>query len=364
MSDDSGEEQEEEHDDDEGDDEGNDEGDVGGAEESDSEATESDSSDSDDAPSQAHPRRSAQVRIAQFLHIIVAPFVRLLLWFFFPIAYTISKVLDWMSGKGHAALLRRKELKTFVDFHGNEANGHRVMTVAPPYDQYKDAWDTEVEIKLKAGDKTEKARFFHCYKRGVDRVFIDHPMFLEKVWGKTASTIYGPVAGTDYLDNQIRFSLLCRASLEAPRVLNLNSSEYFSRPYGEDVFFIANAWHTAFLPCYLKSMYQIRGLYMSAKVAFCIHNIAYQGRFAFADFELLNLRDEFKSSFDFMDGYEKPVKGRKINSIKDGILELDKILTVSPYYAEELVSGPDKGVENKHPWNRERNGCPGMESHD
>lgn len=25
-----------------------------------------------------------------------------------------------MLGKGHAALLRRAELKTFVDFHGNE----------------------------------------------------------------------------------------------------------------------------------------------------------------------------------------------------------------------------------------------------
>ncbi|KAI3800613.1 hypothetical protein L1987_28706 [Smallanthus sonchifolius] len=224
------------------------------------------------------------------------------------------------------------------------ANGHRVMTVAPRYDQYKDAWDTEVEIELKAGDKTEKVRFFHCYKRGVDRVFVDHPMFLEKVWGKTASKVYGPVAGTDYQDNQIRFSLLCQAALEAPRVLNLNSSEYFSGPYGEDVVFIANDWHTALLPCYLKSMYQTRGLYMSAKIAFCIHNIAYQGRFAFADFELLSLPDEFKSSFDFMDGYEKPVKGRKINWMKAGILESDKILTVSPYYAEELVSGPDKGV--------------------
>ncbi|KAL8153924.1 hypothetical protein V2J09_011684 [Rumex salicifolius] len=51
----------------------------------------------------------------------VAPFVRVLLMIFFPIAYPISKVLDWMLGKGHAALLRRAELKTFVNFHGNEA---------------------------------------------------------------------------------------------------------------------------------------------------------------------------------------------------------------------------------------------------
>ncbi|KAL2458097.1 protein of unknown function-containing protein [Forsythia ovata] len=51
----------------------------------------------------------------------LAPFVQLLLWAFSPIAYPISKVLDWMLGKGHSALLRRAELKTFVDFHGNEA---------------------------------------------------------------------------------------------------------------------------------------------------------------------------------------------------------------------------------------------------
>lgn len=50
-----------------------------------------------------------------------APLVRFLLYLFSPIAYPISKFLDWMLGKGHAALLRRAELKTFVDFHGNEA---------------------------------------------------------------------------------------------------------------------------------------------------------------------------------------------------------------------------------------------------
>ncbi|KAK3038112.1 hypothetical protein RJ639_029566, partial [Escallonia herrerae] len=58
----------------------------------------------------------------------VAPFVQLLLWIFFPIAYPISKVLDWMLGKGHAALLRRAELKTFVDFHGNEAGKGGTLT--------------------------------------------------------------------------------------------------------------------------------------------------------------------------------------------------------------------------------------------
>lgn len=225
------------------------------------------------------------------------------------------------------------------------ARGHRVMTVSPRYDQYKDAWDTGVVVELTVGDRVETVRFFHCHKRGVDRVFVDHPWFLEKVWGKTGSKVYGPRAGKDYEDNQLRFSLLCLAALEAPRVLSLDSNKYFSGVYGEDVVFVANDWHTALLPCYMKSVYRPKGLYKNAKVAYCIHNIAYQGRFAFWDFSLLNLPDQFKSSFDFIDGYVKPVKGRKINWMKAGIIESDRVLTVSPYYAQELISGEDKGVE-------------------
>ncbi|XP_062074715.1 granule-bound starch synthase 1, chloroplastic/amyloplastic-like [Humulus lupulus] len=225
------------------------------------------------------------------------------------------------------------------------ANGHRVMTIAPRYDQYKDAWDTGVLADIPVGGSVQTVRFFHCHKRGVDRVFVDHPWFLEKVWGKTGSKIYGPVTGKDYDDNQLRFSLLCLAALEAPRILNLNSNEYYSGPYGEDVVFIANDWHTALIPCYLKTLYQPKGIYKSAKVTFCIHNIAYQGRFAFTDFSLLNLPDQFKSSFDFIDGYVTPVKGRKINWMKAGIIESDRVVTVSPYYAKELISGEDRGCE-------------------
>lgn len=51
----------------------------------------------------------------------VAPIVRVLVWIFFPVAYPISKVLDILLGNGHEALFLRAELKTLVDFHGNEA---------------------------------------------------------------------------------------------------------------------------------------------------------------------------------------------------------------------------------------------------
>ncbi|XP_057542215.1 DUF21 domain-containing protein At2g14520-like [Amaranthus tricolor] len=51
----------------------------------------------------------------------VAPFVRVLVWICFPVAYPISKLLDLLLGHGHVALFRRAELKTLVNLHGNEA---------------------------------------------------------------------------------------------------------------------------------------------------------------------------------------------------------------------------------------------------
>ncbi|XP_059429675.1 DUF21 domain-containing protein At5g52790-like [Corylus avellana] len=51
----------------------------------------------------------------------LSTFVRLLLLVFFPVSYPISKLLDWLLGKGHSALYRRAELKTLVDLHADKA---------------------------------------------------------------------------------------------------------------------------------------------------------------------------------------------------------------------------------------------------
>ncbi|CAN0902858.1 DUF21 domain-containing protein At5g52790 [Linum grandiflorum] len=51
----------------------------------------------------------------------MSPAVRVIVIVLFPVAYPISKLLDWVLGKRHSALLRRAELKTLVDLHGNEA---------------------------------------------------------------------------------------------------------------------------------------------------------------------------------------------------------------------------------------------------
>nr|KYP61910.1 Protein MAM3 [Cajanus cajan] len=51
----------------------------------------------------------------------LSPFVRVLMLIFLPITYPLSKLLDWLFGKGHTALLGREELKTLVHLHANEA---------------------------------------------------------------------------------------------------------------------------------------------------------------------------------------------------------------------------------------------------
>lgn len=52
---------------------------------------------------------------------IAVPLVRVLIFICFPIAYPISKLLDFLLGHGRVALFRRAELKTLVTLHGNEA---------------------------------------------------------------------------------------------------------------------------------------------------------------------------------------------------------------------------------------------------
>ena len=114
-------------------------------------------------------------------------------------------------------------------------------------------------------------RYFHTVDKGVHRVWVDNPLFLARVWGKTKDKLYASSSALTYADNPKRFILLSKAALEANLVL----------PFcpGEDCTFVANDWHSALLPAILKFDYQARGKYQSSKVAFCVHNIAFQGRF-------------------------------------------------------------------------------------
>ena len=95
------------------------------------------------------------------------------------------------------------------------ALGHRCMVISPRYDQYAEAWDTGHWSSVNMGGKQESVHFFHTFKQKVDYVFVDHPTFLERVYGQTGSKLYGPEWGKDFADNQARFAYFCKAALKA-----------------------------------------------------------------------------------------------------------------------------------------------------
>jgi len=229
--------------------------------------------------------------------------------------------------------------------------GHKVMTISPRYDQYKGAWDTSVRIDALG----KQVGFFHENKKGVDRVFVDHPLFLAKVWGKTGSKLYGKTNGADFADNQERFAMFCKAALEAPMVLPFG--------YGEDVCFVSNDWHSGLVPVMLNKVYRPNGKYTNAKCAFCVHNIAFQGRFWPASMGELGLPENASGDFFFEDSQQKlfderspqkeggeklPNTGkkyRKDNWMKAAFINSDRNLTVSMNYAKEISGSASKGVE-------------------
>jgi granule-bound starch synthase len=233
------------------------------------------------------------------------------------------------------------------------------MSIAPRYDQYHDAWDTEFTAEVPMGDTMTTVRFFHAFKKGVDRVFVDHPLFLEKVWGQTKQKLYGPKWGKDYEDNQLRFAMFCKAALIATQKLSLGGF-----PYGEDVVFVANDWHASLLPMYIKLAREKGEGWANTKTAVLLHNLAFQGRFPLDPkaSERLHLPQSVIDTFKVVQPLKvgkqkKQTKGLKsteeipnppvavLNFLMGGIKSCDTILTVSPGYAKEVAASPEKGCE-------------------
>ena len=113
----------------------------------------------------------------------------------------------------------------------------------------------------------------------------------------------------------------------------------------------------------MQHKYKAQGQFKDAKCVYCVHNIAFQGRFWPETMDDLEMPPGSLEGFEFMDGFskvydeknpmaenadgKKDIKGRhaKVNWLRAGFLASDKNLTVSPNYATEVSSSPDKGVE-------------------
>lgn len=127
--------------------------------------------------------------------------------------------------------------------------------------------------------------------------------------------------GVEYSDNAERFIFLSRAIMQAVLALDIKVDVLHS-----------NDWHTALCNVYVKSdLYNKYKNFSETKSILTIHNIGYQGVFDKANLPLTGLSwDYFNvNCFEFYD---------RINFLKAGVMTSDMVTTVSPTYAEEILS--------------------------
>uniref|UniRef100_A0A061R363 starch synthase n=1 Tax=Tetraselmis sp. GSL018 TaxID=582737 RepID=A0A061R363_9CHLO len=244
------------------------------------------------------------------------------------IVFVASEVAPWSKTGGLADVMN--SLPSSLS-----RRGHRVMVIAPRYGQYEDAVDTGIKANIWLWGSTHEVGFYHCYKNGVDFVFVDHPGSFLRM-----GTPYGDANG-EFGDNQFRFTLLSYAALEAPLQIPLGGF-----PYGDEVVFVANDWHTALIPTVLAAKYRSAGVYLGARSVLAIHNLFHQGCFPPDTFNQLGLDGRWYNSmgWQFMERAHMACYsyGHAVNYMKAGLVNADRVVTVSPGYAYEIAT-PEGG---------------------
>ncbi|XP_027352402.1 granule-bound starch synthase 2, chloroplastic/amyloplastic-like [Abrus precatorius] len=215
--------------------------------------------------------------------------------------------------------------------------GHRVMVVTPMYGNYAEPQDTGVGKMYKVDGQDVEVKYFQSYIEGVDFVFVESSMFHH-----LEHNIYGG----SRLDILKRMVLFCKAAVEVPWHVPCGGV-----CYGDgNLAFIANDWHTALLPVYLKAYYRDHGLMKYARSVLVIHNIAHQGRGPVHDFFSVDLPEHYMELFKLYD----PIGGEHFNIFAAGLKTADRVVTVSHGYAWELKTSEGgwglHGIINENEW--------------
>jgi len=206
-------------------------------------------------------------------------------------------------------------------------HGHDVRVFLPHYARttYGPArfvpLDWSVEARVNGTFRSASVGFIKNRKSNVEYYFVGNDTYFER-----DSLYTDPDTGSDYKDNDERFTFFCRSTLEAARKLNF-------RP---DIIHVHD-WQTALIPALLKTELKSDPFYANVRSVFTIHNMAYQGVFPTDRWDVFGLPNDLMAAtgpFEFYD---------KINLLKSAIVYSDLITTVSPRYAEEIQQSADLG---------------------
>lgn len=121
-----------------------------------------------------------------------------------------------------------------------------------------------------------------------------------------------------HYDDAERFAFFSRAVLEIIPYIG----------FSPDIIH-CNDWQTAMIPVYLTEMYRYNPEYANIKTVFTIHNIQYQGKYGMELYDdVLGLPQGRESILEY---------DNCLNLMKGGIQCADKVTTVSPTYAKEIL---------------------------
>ncbi len=186
-----------------------------------------------------------------------------------------------------------------------------IRVMLPLYSQIKDEYRSMMKL-LCTFDVPLSWRRQYCgvltlEKDGITYYFLDNEYYFKR------QSLYGS------FDDGERFAFFCRAALESIQRVD----------FMPDILH-AHDWQAALTVVYLKYKYGLIPEYSRIKTVFTIHNIQYQGKydkFLLGDIFDLPVTDEWVLEYDGC-----------LNLMKGAIVCADKVTTVSPTYAKEILS--------------------------
>jgi starch synthase len=193
------------------------------------------------------------------------------------------------------------------------AAGHEVTVYLPRYRQTKltDAKTLIPSLTIPFDDNYRFCSIVDGGSRdGVRFYFVEYPHYFDR------DGLYGTSAG-DFPDNAERFALLCRAALEASKII------------GVPHVFHCHDWQAALIPVLLRTQYAEDPAFREAATVFTIHNMGYQGVFSPDTLPLLTL------PWDLFTILKMEFFGN-VNFLKGALVYADFVTTVSRKYGQEI----------------------------
>jgi starch synthase len=130
--------------------------------------------------------------------------------------------------------------------------------------------------------------------------------------------------GIDYHDNLDRFSFFCRATIEVIAYLSTTCRWHTHILHLHD-------WQTALCAVYLKTVDRNRPEVQGARTVLTLHNVGFQGLFPGTQFKKMGLPPSLFTPAG-LEYYGM------VNLLKGGIMFADYLTTVSPTYAQEILT--------------------------